>query len=136
MATIVTSFSFAVRETQSLRQQMLNAPLGINGLTAMALCSSGTASLKLCVYMVDNLGYLLIVISFDIMMLWFFSGAESLVFIHFSSRMCCFFSSSFILVYLSSFFIIITRSFFPFNKDTCLPYHHLIMYREAFVSYS
>ena len=33
MATIVTSFSFAVRETQSLGQQMLKEPLGINGLS-------------------------------------------------------------------------------------------------------
>ena len=37
MATIVTSFSFAVRETQSLGQQMLNAPFGINGLSISIL---------------------------------------------------------------------------------------------------
>ena len=37
MATIVTSFSFAVRETQSLGQQMLNAPLGISGLSQVVV---------------------------------------------------------------------------------------------------
>ena len=40
MATIVTSFSFAVRETQSLGQQMLNAPLGINGLILLSFYTS------------------------------------------------------------------------------------------------
>ena len=35
MATIVTSFSFAVRETASLGQQMLKEPLGINGLRSV-----------------------------------------------------------------------------------------------------
>ena len=33
MATIVASSTFAVRETQSLGQQMLKEPLGINGLS-------------------------------------------------------------------------------------------------------